>query len=113
MSRHDTEDELDLYDDDNIKRNNNAPTIQYIIKNPKSEAHYMGPWSYYWLEILYSLPLIGWIFLIAHACMPSHENRCNFARSFFCWFLSPVFYLLFVLLIIVAIGIITDTKDNV
>lgn len=27
----------------------------------------LSPWSYFGLGILYSLPLVGWIFLIVHA----------------------------------------------
>ncbi len=68
-----------------------GPTIQYITTNaPAKEPHYLGAWSYFWLEVLYAIPVIGWIILIIHACMSSHENRCHFARSFFCWLLFPL-----------------------
>ena len=58
-------------------------------------AHYMGAWSYFGLSILYCIPLVGFIFLICHACMMSHENRCHYARSYFC--------ILVVMLILVAL----------
>ncbi len=66
-----------------------------MAKYKGQRAHYMGAWSYFFLNILYAIPVIGLIFLIVHACMPSHENRCHYARSFFCGLL--------VLLIFVAI----------
>ena len=47
------------------------------------ESGYMGAWSYVGLEILYCIPVIGWIFLIIHCFTSSHENRMHFARSFF------------------------------
>ena len=47
------------------------------------ESGYMGAWSYVWLEILYCIPVIGWIFLIIHCFTSSNENRMHFARSFF------------------------------
>ena len=47
------------------------------------ESGYMGAWSYVGLEILYCIPVIGWIFLIVHCFTSSHENRMHFARSFF------------------------------
>lgn len=67
-----------------------------MAKYKGQRAHYMGAWSYFFLNILYAIPVVGLIFLIVHACMPSHENRCHYARSFFC--------ALLVLLIFAAIG---------
>ncbi|MCQ2420362.1 MAG: hypothetical protein MJ118_04435 [Clostridia bacterium] len=47
----------------------------------------LSPWQYFGLEILYALPLIGWIFLICHAIGSKNLNKRNFARSFFCVYL--------------------------
>ncbi len=44
----------------------------------------LSPWSYFGLEILYALPVIGWVFLICHALGSRNVNKRNFARSFFC-----------------------------
>ena len=54
------------------------------------ESGYMGAWSYVGLEILYCIPVIGWIFLIIHCFTSSHENRMHFARSFFAKLLIAV-----------------------
>ena len=48
-----------------------------------NRAHYMGAWSYVGLNILYCIPVVGFVFLLVHAFTPSHENRCHYARSFF------------------------------
>ena len=72
-----------------------------IEDNPREYArapHYIGAWSYFWLNVLYLLPIIGFIFLIVHSCTPSHENRCHFARSHFC--------LLAIVLIVVVIALV-------
>lgn len=45
--------------------------------------HYIGAWGYVGLEILYGIPVIGWIFLIVHCFSSEHENRMHFARHFF------------------------------
>ena len=47
----------------------------------------LSPWKYFGLEILYALPLVGWIFLICHAIGSKNLNKRNFARSFFCVYL--------------------------
>ena len=44
----------------------------------------LSPWTYFGLGILYSLPLVGWIFLIVHAVGSQNLNRRNYARSYFC-----------------------------
>ena len=41
----------------------------------------LSPWTYFGLGILYSLPLVGWIFLIVHAVGSQNLNRRNYARS--------------------------------
>lgn len=42
----------------------------------------LGPWSYFWLEILFMIPVIGFIFLIIFSFKRSNINRRNFARSY-------------------------------
>ena len=47
----------------------------------------LSPWTYFGLSILYAVPVIGWVFLIAHAVASRNINKRNYARSFFC--ISP------------------------
>ena len=56
----------------------------------------LSPWAYFWLQILYTIPIIGTIFLITHALIPGNINRRNFARSYFCVYI----------LIAIVVGII-------
>lgn len=44
----------------------------------------IGAWAYFGLSILYSVPIIGFIFLIIHSLSSANVNRRSFARSFFC-----------------------------
>lgn len=44
---------------------------------------YLSAWSYVWLDILYSIPLLGFIFLVIHCFSKNNENRMHFARSYF------------------------------
>ena len=59
----------------------------------------LSPWAYFGLQILYAIPIVGWIFLIIHAIGASNINRRNFARSYFC--------ILVIVLIIVGVGLAT------
>ena len=48
------------------------------------ETRPLSPWAYFGLQILYAVPIVGWIFLIIHAIGASNINMRNFARSYFC-----------------------------
>ena len=50
----------------------------------------LSPWTYFGLGILYSLPLVGWIFLIVHAVSSQNLNRRNYARSYFCVYVLAI-----------------------
>lgn len=61
-----------------------------------SDLQPLSPWAYFGYEILYALPVVGWIFLVCHAIGAQNVNKRNFARSFF------VVYLLILILILVG-----------
>ena len=55
-------------------------------KNRKIPAEYtpISMWGYFGYEILFSIPVIGWIIVIVFAISASNQNLKNFARSQFC-----------------------------
>ena len=65
----------------------------------------LSPWKYFGLEILYAIPLIGWIFLICHAIGSKNVNKKNFARSFFCVYV--------IVIAIIAVLILTGLLPNI
>ena len=44
----------------------------------------LSPWAYFWLDILYAIPIVGFVFLLIHAIGANNVNKRNFARSYFC-----------------------------
>ncbi len=62
-------------------------------------SRYIGAWHYALLNLLYCIPLIGWIILIVHMIDKKNENRCHFARSYLT---RPVFMLL---IAAIAVGV--------
>ncbi|MCR5687252.1 MAG: hypothetical protein K6G58_04460 [Lachnospiraceae bacterium] len=42
-------------------------------------------WGYFGYELLFSIPCIGFIFLIVYALSAKNVNLKNFARSYFCY----------------------------
>ena len=57
-------------------------------------------WGYFGLEILFSIPVIGFIFLVVFALGGTKNvNKRNFARSYFC----------FVVIFVIIAAILTAT----
>lgn len=50
----------------------------------------LSPWNYFWRSVLYSIPVIGWIFLLAHAIAGKSRHGRSYARSYFCALLVGV-----------------------
>ena len=53
----------------------------------RGKHYYLGAWNYVLLDILYFIPVIGWLCLLAHAFSDKNENRKHYARSYFVRFL--------------------------
>lgn len=56
--------------------------VQYDRLDPRYEP--ISAWGYLGYQILFAIPVIGWLFLIIFACNGSNLNRRAFARSYFC-----------------------------
>ena len=44
----------------------------------------LSPWAYFGLSLLFSVPIVGFVFLIVFSFNRSNINRRNFARSYWC-----------------------------
>lgn len=44
----------------------------------------LGAWAYFGYQLLFSIPLVGFICLVIFSFDNSNINRRNFARSYFC-----------------------------
>lgn len=60
----------------------------------------LSAWKYFGLNILFSIPVIGFIFLVIFSISRANINRRNYARSFFCIYAL----ILIVAIIAVALG---------
>ena len=67
------------------------------MENLPEEYKPLSPWTYFLLNIVYAIPLIGFIVLIVMALGGTDNiNKRNYARSFFCSLLvSAILILIF------------------
>lgn len=84
--------------------NNNNAGVQYVVKNEVPEDYKpIGMWGYLGYEILFSIPLVGFILLLVFSFGGTKNvNLRNFARSYFCFLIIVV---VLILIIIMAGGI--------
>jgi len=80
-------------------------------QNIPSEYKVLSPWAYFGYNILFAIPLVGFILAIVFALDDSNLNRRNFARSYFCGLLLAVILVVVVVVISVATGAAVYTSS--
>ena len=78
------------------------------INNIPEKYRPISMWGYFGLEILFSIPVVGFIILIVFALGGTKNvNKKNFARSYFCF----VIIFVIILAILVATGLVAQVID--
>lgn len=73
---------------------------QEIMSLPQ-KYRLLTAWAYFGYNILFSIPLIGFICMIIFACDSSNICRRSFARSFFCVY---ILFVIVLVIVLVALG---------
>lgn len=68
----------------------------------------LGAWTYFGLSLLFSVPIVGFIFMIVFSFDSSNINRRNYARSFFCWLIIIVALTIILLIIGAFTGLLAE-----
>ena len=69
----------------------------------------LSPWAYYGLQLLFAIPLVGFICLIVFSLDNGNINRRNFARSYWCNLLIT----LAVVIVITVLLLVTGASEEV
>lgn len=69
-----------------------------------NEYRPLSAWAYFGYNLLFSIPLIGFILLIIFSFDSSNINRRNYARSFFCGLLISLIFIIIMIALLVALG---------
>lgn len=83
--------------------------MQNYPSNLPNEYRPLSAWAYFGYNILFAIPLVGFIMLIVFAFDSSNINRRNYARSFFCTYLIAFIILIIVLILFLVLGFSTAT----
>ncbi|MBQ7340936.1 MAG: zinc-ribbon domain-containing protein [Oscillospiraceae bacterium] len=75
------------------------PTAKVVYQIPP-ENEPLSAWSYFWLKVLFSVPIVGFVFLMIFTFHGGNLNRRSFARSYWCGLLVTVIVLAVLALIV-------------
>ena len=75
-----------------------------ILNSLPDQYRPMSSWAYFCYSVLFSIPIVGLVFLFIFAFNNKNINRRNFARSYFC------IYVLALILIAIYIFYIAGTS---
>ena len=87
------------------ENNVNTIPVQTTTVNIPEEYKPISMWGYFGYELLFSLPIIGFIFILIYAFGSGNINRRNFARSYFCFLIIGLVLGLISFLIMSLLGI--------
>ncbi len=80
--------------------------------NIPSEYRPISAWGYVGYQLLFAIPIIGFIFLLVYALGgTTNINVRNFARSYFCIFLLSL--IIGAVIFIVAFGLMGISTNNI
>ena len=73
----------------------------------------LSPWAYWGLGLLYSVPVVGLVFLIIFSFDDGNIHRRNFTRSYWCGLLLAAALIALVLGVCVATGALSQIIPRV
>ena len=79
--------------------------------NVSYEYKPISMWGYFGYELLFSIPLVGFIALLICAFGSSNKNVKNFARSYFCFLILVVVIVAVLVAIAAATGALAEIAD--
>ncbi len=93
------------------------PQPNYNYTNPQNnipkEYKPLSAWAYVGYNLLFSLPLVGFIMLIVYSLDNSNINRRNYARSFFCaMLLGFIIAIILLVILFVILGVSFSTLET-
>ncbi len=69
-----------------------------------AENHSVSTAHFFWMMLVYSLPLIGWIICIIMAFAPKNESKKHFARAILIWGIIGIVISIVTLIVLSLLG---------
>lgn len=81
---------------------------QYSFSEDKIPEEYkpISMWGYFGYELLFNIPIVGFILLIVFAITAKNKNLKNFARSYFCFLIIAIIVVLIISASVGTMGVL-------
>ena len=80
--------------------------------NVPLEYEPISMWGYFGYELLFSIPCIGFIFLIVYAVSARNVNLKNFARSYFCYLIIVLIVCAIIFFTVMGAGVMGELSNQ-
>lgn len=80
--------------------------------NVPEEYKPISAWGYFGYNLLFNIPIVGFILLIVFSFDSSNINRRNYARSFFIVYLIALIIIILIVVISLVCGISFISQTN-
>ena len=77
--------------------------------NLPDEYRPLSMWEYFGYSLLYSIPFVGWVFMVIFALSDKNINRRNYTRSFFVTFIIGII----LIITLITSGVIVSIPENI
>ncbi len=87
---------------------------QYMVEATIPQSYKpLSPWAYYGLQLLFSIPLVGFICLIVFSFDNGNIHRRNFARSYWCALLIQVILIVLIVVLVLVLNLDQSIVEQV
>ncbi len=76
-----------------------------MSENENNQYRLLSPWAYVGYGILFTLPVIGWVFALVYWLNDDNLNRRNFARGYWCGVLVAVIVVVILSIVGMVMGV--------
>ena len=90
-----------------------APSAPVPAQTLPPQNRPLSPWAYFGLMLLFSVPVVGFVFLIVFSFSNANINRRNFARSYWVALLVGVIVTIVVTVLVIAFGVTDQLSEAI
>ena len=95
-----------------LHRTNTSTKSKLSLSDIPYEYKPITMWGYFGYQILFSIPIVGFILLLIFALGgTANINVRNFARSYFCWLIIGIALLLFIVIVVSGLTVVSSNAN--
>lgn len=78
------------------------------MKDYSDNSKLITPWGYFWYNVLFCIPFVGFLCLVIFSLQKKNMNLRNYARSFFVAFIVAIVMSIVLIILALVLGFMVD-----